>query len=196
MLCDGAFCWFLIAFVTERSEEKVKQEIKKLAKVGEKDAAKMLARELVASKKGKERMYEAKARLNSVVLQLSEQLATIRMTKAISASTQAMEGRMCSLLFSFVTLVAAMNRLINMPMISATMREMGRQMEKAGFIQELMSETLELNEDGLDEEAQEEVDKVFEELTLGLDLPDAAKPNKVSSQQKSAQQSQAAKLDN
>ena len=91
----------------ERSEDKIKIEIKKLAKLGEMDTAKMLAKELVNSKHAKERMYETKARINSVALQLSEQLATLRMTKAMQMSAEAME---------------AMNKLVSAPMIGATMR--------------------------------------------------------------------------
>lgn len=138
-------------------EDNVKREIKKLAKLGEVDSARMLAKELVASKKAKERMYEAKARINSVALQLSEQLATLRMTKAMQMSGEAM---------------VAMNNLVSVPQVAGVMREMGRQMEKAGFIQELVEETLQ--DDAIDDEADEEVNRVFEELTADLNLPSAA----------------------
>jgi division protein CdvB (Snf7/Vps24/ESCRT-III family) len=144
----------------ERSEETVKKEIKKLAKLGEVATARMLAKELVVSKKAKERMYETKARLNSVALQLSEQLATLRMTKAISASNEAMH---------------AMNQLVSVPVVAASMREMARQMEKAGFIQEIIGETLDGQTADLEDAADEEVERVLEELTAGLVLPDAAK---------------------
>ena len=78
-------------------EDNIKREVKKLAKLGEVESAKMLARELVASKKAKGRMYEAKARINSVARQLSEQLATLRMTKAMQMSGEAMQvGRLLS----------------------------------------------------------------------------------------------------
>jgi charged multivesicular body protein 3 len=105
-------------------------------------------------------MYETKARLNSVALQLSEQLATLRMTKAISASNEAMH---------------AMNQLVSVPVVAASMREMARQMEKAGFIQEMIGETLDGQTADLEDAADEEVERVLEELTAGLVLPDAAK---------------------
>ncbi len=162
----------------ERSEETVKKEIRKLAKLGEVQSARMLAKELVASKRAKERMYEAKARLNSVSLQLSEQLATLRLTKAISASTEAMQ---------------AMNQLVSVPVVSATMRELARQMEKAGFIQEIVAESLDAPE--MEDEADEEVTRVLEELTAGIALPDAAK-TKLEREKVEAQKAGKAKVAN
>lgn len=76
------------------------------------------------------------------MLQLSEQLATIKMTQAISMSGEAM---------------AAMNQLINVPVLSASMRTLGMEMEKAGFIQEMMTDTLQ--QDDVEAEADEEIDK-------------------------------------
>lgn len=143
----------------ERTEEKTKIEIKKLAKAGEVNSAKLLAKELVGARRAKQRMFETKARLNSIVLQLSEQLAQLRMTRAIGKSAEAMH---------------AMNAVINVPVVAATMRELARQMEKAGFIQEIMEDTLNAGGEDLEAEANEEVDKVFEELTADIVLPSNA----------------------
>lgn len=55
------------------AENKMKMEIRKYAKVGDTTNAKTLARELVTSRKAKERLYTQKAQLNSVALQLQQQ---------------------------------------------------------------------------------------------------------------------------
>merc|ERR1719321_1744043 len=70
----------------EREEEKVKMEVRAAAQRGDIDIAKMLAKELVNSKKGKERMYIAKTHLNSVSMQLQEQLSMMRVTKCMAKS--------------------------------------------------------------------------------------------------------------
>lgn len=55
------------------AENKLKMDIRKYAKAGDTVNAKTLARELVTSRKAKERLYTQKAQLNSVSLQLQQQ---------------------------------------------------------------------------------------------------------------------------
>lgn len=63
----------------------------------------------------------------------------------------------------------AMQRLVRLPEIAETMREMSREMTKAGILEEMIEETMESLEDSEDilEEAQAEVDKVLWEITDG-----------------------------
>lgn len=66
--------------------------------------------------------------------------------------------------------MAAMQRLVRLPEIADTMREMSKEMTKAGILEEMINETMESLEDDADEieeEAQGEVDKVLWELTDG-----------------------------
>lgn len=62
--------------------------------------------------------------------------------------------------------MAAMNALVNVPIMSATMRTLAREMEKAGFIQEMVEDTLGGEE--LSDEADEEIDKGERELRGAL----------------------------
>jgi charged multivesicular body protein 3 len=58
-------------------EQKLKRSIKELAKKGDKQnlqSAKTLAKELIRSRKAKERIYQSKAQLNSVSMQLSQNM--------------------------------------------------------------------------------------------------------------------------
>ena len=55
------------------AETKMKNNIRARAKAGDTASARILAKELVASKKAKERLYTSKAQLHSVELQLGQQ---------------------------------------------------------------------------------------------------------------------------
>lgn len=65
--------------------------------------------------------------------------------------------------------MVAMQHLVKLPEISATMREMSKEMMKAGILEEMIDETMESLEDTeeIEEEAQSEIDRVLWELTAG-----------------------------
>merc|ERR1712226_119420 len=136
----------------EREEAKVKAEIKKCAKKGDTDSCKILARSVVDSKKAINKLQVANANMNSIVMQMREQLSMLRMQGAIQQSTSVM---------------TAMNSLIKLPEVQKNMMNMAREMEKAGMISEVMQETiddvLEVDENAVDNE----VEKVLYELTAG-----------------------------
>jgi hypothetical protein len=60
----------------EREEQKVKLEIKQAAKRGDQKTARILAKQIVQSRRAKERMYKSKAELHSISLALTHQLGT------------------------------------------------------------------------------------------------------------------------
>ena len=55
-------------------EAKVKKSIKDAAKKGQTDVAKILAKEMVQSRKAVSKLYASKAHLNSVSMQMQQQL--------------------------------------------------------------------------------------------------------------------------
>merc|ERR1712004_457860 len=118
------------------------------------DVCKILAREVVSSRKAVNKIYAAKANLNSVQLQMKGQLAQVRIAGALSSSTDVMK---------------AMQQLVKLPEIQKTMMEMSREMMKAGIIEEMLEDTMEGlgDEEELEEEVQGEVDKILAELTNG-----------------------------
>jgi len=137
-----------------REEAKVTRSLKEAAKKGDKDVCKILAREVVGSRKAVNKIYAAKANLNSVQLQMKGQLAQVRIAGALSSSTDVMK---------------AMQQLVKLPEIQKTMMEMSREMMKAGIIEEMLEDTMEGlgDEEELEEEVQGEVDKILAELTDG-----------------------------
>lgn len=138
----------------QREEEKVKRSLKEAAKKNDRDTCTILAKEILRARKAVTRIYTTKAHMNSVQLQMKNQLATLRVAGSLAKSTEVM---------------AAMQRLVRLPEIGAVMQEMSKEMMKAGIIEEMMEETFEGMEDTeeLEEAAQTEVDKVLWELTEG-----------------------------
>lgn len=152
----------------DREEQKVKLEIKQAAKRGDQKTARILAKQIVQSRRAKERMYKSKAELHSISLALTHQLATMKVSGALAKSAAVMQS---------------MNNAIKLPAIQQTMMAMGREMEKMGLIEEFMDDALELDEDEEDE-AQEEVDKVLDSILLDIKpVPVVPVPEAVNTQE-------------
>lgn len=137
----------------QREEEKTKRMLKESAKKGDKDSCKVLAKEIVNSRKCVNRLHASKAHLNSVQLSMKQQLANLRIAGALEKSTQVMQS---------------MQKLVKVPEIMATMRDMSKEMMKAGILEEMMEDAMEtVDEDDVEEAAEGEVEKVLWELTAG-----------------------------
>merc|ERR1719310_1885244 len=138
----------------KREEMKVTKSLKEAAKKGDKDVCHILAKEIINSRRATTRLYTAKANLNSVNLQMKNQLATIKVSGALSSSAEVMKS---------------MNALVKLPETQKVMMELSREMMKAGVIEEMLEDTMEGldGEEEMEEAAQEEVDKIILELTTG-----------------------------
>ncbi|RUS19767.1 vacuolar sorting protein VPS24 [Endogone sp. FLAS-F59071] len=138
----------------EGEELKVKKSLKALAKRGDKKACMTLAKELVRSKRHKERLYTSKAQLNSIVMQLNNQLSTLKIAGVLQKSSEIMK---------------LVNQVVRLPEISQAMQEMSMEMMKAGIMDEMIQDTMEsLDDEDLEAEADEEVNKVLFQVTDGL----------------------------
>lgn len=138
----------------QREEDKLKKSLKEAAAKNDKEICTILAKEIIRSRKAVNKIYTSKATINSVQLQMKNQLATLRIAGSLKTSTEVMQ---------------AMHNLVRLPEISQTMREMSMEMTKAGILEEMIDETMESVEDTeeLEEEAQTEIDKVLWEITAG-----------------------------
>jgi len=139
----------------QRKEAEVKLSLKQAAKRGDKDVCVILAKEIVHARKAVNRINATKAQLNSVILSVQQQAALVRVAGAMEKSSEVMK---------------AMHNLVHIAEISAVMRELSREMMKAGIIEEMVEETMENvggEEEDLEEEVAAEVDKVLFELTAG-----------------------------
>lgn len=138
----------------EMEEGKVKKALKQAANKGDKRACQHLAKELLHSRKHKDRLHTSKAQLNSIAMQMQNQLATIKVAGSLQKST---------------AVIKTVNQLVKLPEISVAMQEMSAEMMKAGIMEEMIEDTLEgMDEDDIEEEADEEVNKVLFEVTEGL----------------------------
>nr|CAI5843418.1 unnamed protein product [Callosobruchus analis] len=138
----------------QREEEKVKRSLKEAAKKNDKDTCLILAKEIINARKTVNKMYTSKAHINSVMLQMKNQLATLRVAGSLQISTEVM---------------AAMQRLVRVPEVAHTMQEMSKEMMKAGIIEEMLDDAMDEFEDTeeMEEAAQSEIDKVLYEITEG-----------------------------
>ncbi|KAJ3338146.1 hypothetical protein HDU93_009946 [Gonapodya sp. JEL0774] len=142
----------------QMEEDKAKRELQKAAKRGDKVSARMLAKQIVYGRKTRDRLATGKAQLGSIGLQLNEALAQAKLVGTLQKSAQ---------------LMRSVNHVISLPQISQQMRELQKEMVKAGVADEMVSEALDTVIDGadaeeLEEEAEMEVDKVLFEVTDGL----------------------------
>ncbi|KAF0983233.1 hypothetical protein FDP41_010298 [Naegleria fowleri] len=140
----------------EMEEVKAKKNIKDLLRKGQEDGAKLLARELIKTRKSKVRLHKTKAQINSVILQLDQQLQQLRVMGALKKSTEVMQ---------------AMNQMMKLPDLNETIRNMSREMEKAGLIEEMVDDMMDdvLEDEDVEEAADEEVSSILDEV-LGKKL--------------------------
>ena len=75
-----------------REEQKVVRQIKDAAKKGDPDVCKILAKEVVRSRKSVQKLHMTKAQINSICMHMQHQLATIRMAGSLQKSTEVMKS--------------------------------------------------------------------------------------------------------
>lgn len=139
----------------QREEEKAKRLLKETAsKGGDKEACSIVAKEIIQARKAISRIHVSKAQINSVVMSMRNQLATVKIAGSLQKSTDVMKS---------------MQQLIKVPEVAATMRDLSKEMMRAGIIEEMMEDTMESLDDQeeLEEAAQLEVDKILWEVTAG-----------------------------
>lgn len=134
-----------------QAENRSKGQIRALAKKGDVHNCKLLAREVVRARRTRNRMEASRAMLNSLSMQMSEQLATIKITGALQKSTIMMKE---------------VNTLVKLPEMTASMGKLQMEMAKAGILDEMITETLDMDIDDEEaEEADDEIAKIIGEIT-------------------------------
>ncbi|KAK4518695.1 DNA-directed RNA polymerase [Mucor velutinosus] len=138
----------------DAEEAKVKRSIKQVAKKGDVKNCKMLAKELIRSQRHKNRLYTSKAQMNSIIMQLEHQLATLKVAGSLQKSGEVMK---------------LVNQLARLPEISQTMQQMSMEMTKAGIMEEMIGDTMDMmDDDDIEEAADEEVNNVLFQITDGM----------------------------
>lgn len=98
------------------------------------------------------RLAENKATLDALNIQMGEALQNYRLAKTVKSSTKMM---------------ASMNKLVKLPQLEKTMKDMSREMAYAGFLSETLNEGVSgaVDMDDTEELADEAVDQVLLEIT-------------------------------
>ncbi|GIL64669.1 hypothetical protein Vafri_18561 [Volvox africanus] len=111
----------------QQQEKKTVMEIKKMAKEGQMDAVKVMAKSLVRNRHAVTKMYGLKSELQAVSLRLATLKSTQAMADAMRGATKAMR---------------AMNRRLNLPNLQNIMREFERQNERMEMTSEMMGDAV------------------------------------------------------
>lgn len=132
-----------------QEENRLKREITAMAKRGQEEGVKTLAKQVVRSRKSVAMLERTKCSMTAMNLQLTTAIASFSTASSLKMSTSMMQ---------------AMNQLTNVPELQRTMEEMRTELARAEVAEEIMQEGLEMSDD--EEEADSEVEKVYEELAL------------------------------
>lgn len=135
----------------EREELKIQNDLKDAAKKNKREVVAVLAKELVRSKKAKNRLHAAKSQINSISMIIQEQMSTVQMASSLQRSTEVMKN---------------MQNLISVQTIASTMQDLSREMMKTGIISEMLDDAVEdaIDDEPIEDEIQAEIDKVLSEV--------------------------------
>lgn len=132
-------------------QKRAESLIKQLVRKNDLKLAKLYAKELINIKRQKTRLTTSKAHLDLITMQINESFAMLKLQGKMKNTTGIMRE---------------VNSLIKLPELTGTMNELQKELMKSGIINEMIEDTVDgLNEaDELDEEAEDEIDRVILEV--------------------------------
>lgn len=149
----------------EQQEKKIIMDIKKMAKDNQMDAVKIMARDLVRTRRQVKKFILMRANIQAVSLKIQTLRSQNAMAQAMKGVTRAMQN---------------MNRQLNLPQIQKIMQEFEKQSEIMDMKEEMMNDAIDdaMGDDEDEEESDAIVSEVLDELGLQLsdkltDLPEA-----------------------
>merc|ERR1711988_2085414 len=133
--------------------ELEREEIKKAAKTGNKQAATVLAKQLINVRKQKTRTYGATSKVQAVSSATKAMGANVKLAETMATTTKTMTN---------------MNKMMNPTQVARTMQEFDMANTKMGMTEELMNDTLDdiLAESGDEEEQDAIVAQVLDEIGI------------------------------
>nr|CAI5828845.1 unnamed protein product [Callosobruchus analis] len=139
----------------EQQEKKIIIDIKKLAKEGQMDAVKIMARDLVRTRRYVKKFMLMRANIQAVSLKIQTLRSQNAMAQAMKGVTRAM---------------ASMNRQLNLPQIQRILQEFEKQSEIMDMKEEVMNDAIDdaMEGDEDEEESDAIVNQVLDELGLQL----------------------------
>ncbi|XP_069678338.1 charged multivesicular body protein 2a isoform X1 [Periplaneta americana] len=139
----------------EQQEKKIIADIKKMAKEGQMDAVKIMAKDLVRTRRYVKKFMLMKANIQAVSLKIQTLRSQNAMAQAMKGVTKAMQN---------------MNRQLNLPQIQRILQEFEKQSEIMDMKEEMMNDAIDdaMEDEGDEEESDAVVSQVLDELGLQL----------------------------
>ncbi|CAJ1027956.1 Snf7, putative [Leishmania lindenbergi] len=151
-------------------ERQILMEMKKMAKQDQVDAVRIMARDLVRTRKYNQKMYRMRTQIQGVSLRIQTMQSSVQMADAMKGVTKAMRS---------------MNNKMNIPEMQKIMREFEKQNEMMGMKEDMMNDAVDevMDDDGMEEEeTEQEIQKVMDEAGLEfrtkVGVTDTALPQK------------------
>ncbi|KAI9306515.1 Snf7-domain-containing protein [Cunninghamella echinulata] len=139
----------------ERQEKKLILDIKKSAKANQMSACKVMAKDLVRTRRYIQKFYQMKTQLQAVGLRIQTLRSNQQMAEAMRGATKAM---------------SSMNRQMNLPQIQKIMMEFEKESELMDMKDEMMGDAIDdvMEEEDDETESEEIVNKVLDEIGISL----------------------------
>ncbi|KFB42764.1 AGAP001285-PA-like protein [Anopheles sinensis] len=139
----------------EQQEKKIIADIKKLAKENQMDAVKIMAKDLVRTRRYVKKFMLMKANIQAVSLKIQTLKSQNAMGEAMKGVTKAMTN---------------MNRQLNLPQIQKILHEFEKQSEIMDMKEEMINDAMDdaMEDEGDEEETDAIVSQVLDELGLQL----------------------------
>ena len=152
----------------ERQEKALEIEIKKMAKMGNRQAATQLAKQLIAIRKQKSRNLTTSSKVTGIGHHMTTMQANVKMAESMGTATKAM---------------GVMNKQMDVNKIAQTMQQFEKESTKMEMTDEIISDSLDdlLGESGDEEEQDAIVNQVLDEIGIEITGKLAAAPSAQSS---------------
>nr|CAG4636630.1 EOG090X0H8I [Eubosmina coregoni] len=139
----------------EQQEKKIIADIKKMAKDNQMDAVKIMAMDLVRTRRYVKKFILMRANIQAVSLKIQTLKSQNAMAEAMKGVTKAMQN---------------MNKQLKLPQIQKIMQEFEKQSEIMDMKEEMMSDAIDdaMGDEGDEEESDAVVSQVLDELGLQL----------------------------
>ena len=143
----------------DRGEPQVLKDIASHAKAGRTESARLLAKTLADNRKVKARLYTSKAQLASVQMQITEAFAMRKIETSLKTSASVMKN---------------VNSLVRLSEVTDAMREVSKELTKAGIIEEMVSDSIDVIDP--EQATEDELEVVIQEA---LNPPEKATKTRV-----------------
>ncbi|KAL2081729.1 hypothetical protein ACEWY4_023582 [Coilia grayii] len=139
----------------EKQEKQMEMEIKKMAKTGNREACKILAKQLVQLRKQKNRTYAVSSKVTSMSTQTKVMNSQMKMAGAMSTSAKTLQ---------------AVNKKMDPQNTLKTMQDFQKENLKMGMTEDMINNTLDeiFEESGDEEESQDIVSQVLDEIGIEI----------------------------